>query len=214
MIHLSNTLIYLALFKKKKKGEIYLGPAFSWNFTGIPQLTFDISPTHTNPIPYVEWAHTYNDGVWQYGGSSDGKRSACNAGEPGLIPELGRSPREGNGYPLPYSCLKNSMDRRARWATGHRITKSQTRLSDWHLATQAPLGKAEREKSTSCLRNLEACSAAGGDQPETEVQELSVSQLPLRCQISTCLLFIAPGFSSYLEKHKIFDWPRDSFTYF
>ena len=43
---------------------------------------------------------------------SDGKEYACNVGDPGLIPGLGRSPEEGNGYPLQYSCLKNSMDRR------------------------------------------------------------------------------------------------------
>ena len=44
---------------------------------------------------------------------SDGKESACNAGDPGLIPGSGRSPGEGNGYPLQYFCLENSMDRRA-----------------------------------------------------------------------------------------------------
>ena len=43
--------------------------------------------------------------------SSDGKESACNAGDPGSIPGSGRSPGEGNGYPLLYSCLENSMDR-------------------------------------------------------------------------------------------------------
>ena len=43
-------------------------------------------------------------------GGSDGKASACNAGDPGSIPGLGRSPGEGNGNPLQYSCLENSMD--------------------------------------------------------------------------------------------------------
>ena len=46
-------------------------------------------------------------------GGSDCKVSACNAGDPGLIPGLGRSPGEGNGNPLQYSCLENSMDRGA-----------------------------------------------------------------------------------------------------
>ena len=50
------------------------------------------------------------------GGSCD-KESACNAGEPGLIPGSGRSPGEGNGYPLQYSCLENSIDQRLRQAT-------------------------------------------------------------------------------------------------
>ena len=49
-------------------------------------------------------------------------------GDLGLIPGLRRSPGEGNGYPLQYSCLKNPMDRRAWWATVHRIAKSWTRL--------------------------------------------------------------------------------------
>ena len=46
-------------------------------------------------------------------GNSGGKESACNMGDLGSIPGSGRSPGEGNGYPLQYSCLENSMDRRA-----------------------------------------------------------------------------------------------------
>ena len=54
-------------------------------------------------------------------GGAGGKESACNAGDLGLglIPGLGRSPGEGNGYPLQYSCLENSMDRGAWQATAH-----------------------------------------------------------------------------------------------
>ena len=63
-------------------------------------------------------------------GGSDGKESACNVGAPGLIPELGRSPEEGNGNLLQYSCLENSMDRGAWQAIVHSIAKSQTRLSN------------------------------------------------------------------------------------
>ena len=57
-------------------------------------------------------------------GGSDGKESACNAGDQGLIPRLGRSSEEGSGYPLQYSCLENSMDRGAWWAIVSGITKS------------------------------------------------------------------------------------------
>ena len=46
-------------------------------------------------------------------GGSDGKESACNAGDPGSILGSGRSPGEGNGYPLQYSCLKNPTSREA-----------------------------------------------------------------------------------------------------
>ena len=63
-------------------------------------------------------------------GGSDGKESACNAGDPGSIPGSGISPGEGNGYPLHYSCQENSMDRGAWWATVHRITKRQAQLSN------------------------------------------------------------------------------------
>ena len=55
-----------------------------------------------------------------------GKERACNAGHPGSIPGLGRSPGEGNGNPLQYSCLENPMDRGAWWATVHGVTKSWT----------------------------------------------------------------------------------------
>ena len=51
---------------------------------------------------------------------------ACNARDPGLIPGLGRSPGEGNGFPFQYSCLENSMDRGAWEATAHGVAKSQT----------------------------------------------------------------------------------------
>ena len=64
-------------------------------------------------------------------GGSDGKASARNAGDPGSIPGLGRSPGEGNGNPLQYSCLENSMDGGAWWATVHGVAKSRTFLSDF-----------------------------------------------------------------------------------
>ena len=61
---------------------------------------------------------------------------ALNVGDPGSIPGTGRSPGEGNGYPLHYSCLENSMDRRA-WGGGvhivHGVTNSWTWLSDFDI---------------------------------------------------------------------------------
>ena len=73
--------------------------------------------------------------LWDFPGGSDGKESACNAGDLGSISGSGRSPGEGNGYPLHYSCLENSMDRGAWRATVYEITKSQTRLNNWHFHT-------------------------------------------------------------------------------
>ena len=61
-------------------------------------------------------------------GGSAGKESACNAGDPGSIPGLGRSPGEGVGCPLQYSSLENSMD-----CIVHGVTKSWTQLSAFHF---------------------------------------------------------------------------------
>ena len=63
-------------------------------------------------------------------GGSDSKGSTHNVGDPGSIPAWGRSPGEGNGYPLQYPCLENPMDRGAWWATVDGISKSQKRLSN------------------------------------------------------------------------------------
>ena len=59
-------------------------------------------------------------------GGSDSKESTCSVGDPGSIPGWGRSPGEGNGHPLQYSCLENSMDRGAWRAIVHGVTKRQT----------------------------------------------------------------------------------------
>ena len=61
---------------------------------------------------------------------SDDQESACNAGDPSSIPGSGKSPGEGNGNPLQYSCLENCMDRGAWQATAHGVAKSRTRLRD------------------------------------------------------------------------------------
>ena len=64
---------------------------------------------------------------------SDSKESACNAGDPGSVPRWGRSPGEGQGNPLQYSCLENLKDRGTWWATVHGVAKNQTQLSDEHF---------------------------------------------------------------------------------
>ena len=68
---------------------------------------------------------------WGFPGGSDGKASACNAGDPGLTPGSGRSLGEGNGTLLQYSRLENPMDGGARQATVRGVPKSRTRLSDF-----------------------------------------------------------------------------------
>ena len=66
---------------------------------------------------------------------SDGKESACNAGDLGSIPGAGRSPGERNGYSLQCSCLENPMDRGTWWATVHGVAKSQTWLKRLSMHT-------------------------------------------------------------------------------
>ena len=86
----------------------------------------------TCPVPYRGPGRHEEGGKWLgieilgFAGGSDSKESAWNAGDLGSISGLGISLGEGNGYPLQYSCLENSMDRGAWWATVHRDSRVQT----------------------------------------------------------------------------------------
>ena len=71
--------------------------------------------------------------LWGFPGGSDGKESACKAGEPGSIPRLGRSPEEGHGNSLQYSYLENPIDREAWQAIVHGVIQSWTQLSNYHF---------------------------------------------------------------------------------
>ena len=71
-----------------------------------------------------------------FSGGTDGKESACNAGDLGLFSGSRRSPGEGHGNPLQYSCLGNPMNRGAWWATVHGVAKSRARLSDQDSLSQ------------------------------------------------------------------------------
>ena len=96
---------------------------------------------------------------WGFPGGSDTKGSACNAGDLGLIPGSGRSPGEGNGNPLQYSCLENPMDRGAWWATD---TTHLDCAPPWICAPSRlscfPLGPKEPPTSPSQLSGLSAPS--------------------------------------------------------
>ena len=79
------------------------------------------------PIKWQKgWSINFAPIISQEGfpGGSEGKASARNVGNLGSIPESGRSPGEGNGNQLQYSCLENSMDREAEWAKVHGLTES------------------------------------------------------------------------------------------
>ena len=78
---------------------------------------------------------THSSILWGFPDNSAGKESACNAGDMGSIPGVGRSRGEGQGYPLQYSGLENSMD-----CIVHGVTRSQTRLSGFHVHLEAQEG--------------------------------------------------------------------------
>ena len=95
--------------------------------TGASSQQVSSSVLRTIPEPCSGESGSYM-GFFSCG--SDGKESACNAGDPSSIPGSGRSPGEGNGYPLQYSCLENAMDRGTWRATVWAVIKSQTWLSN------------------------------------------------------------------------------------
>ena len=108
----------------------------------IPGSGRSLGEGNGNPLQYSCLGNPMSRGAWwatvhgvakesDASGDSVGKAPACNAGDLGSIPGLGRSPGEENGNPLQYSCLENFMDRGAWWATVQGVAKSRTRLSDF-----------------------------------------------------------------------------------
>ena len=85
-------------------------------------------PSKPKPMAFIQ----------DFPGGSDGKVSAYNAGDPGLIPGSGRSPGKGNGNPLQYSCLGSLMDRGAWWATVHGVTKESDTTEHAHTPVTRP----------------------------------------------------------------------------
>ena len=99
-------------------------------------------------------------------GGSDGKAPACSMGDPGSIPGSGRSPGEGNGNPLQYSCLENSMDGGAWWATVHGVAKSRTRLSDFTSLRLNPISVSSEEDGKGDLTHTEEAMGRQGQRLE------------------------------------------------
>ena len=110
-------------------------------------------------------------------GDSDGKESACKAGDMGLIPGLGRSPRGGNGNQLQYSCLGNPMGRGAWWATVYRVTKESDMTSQLN-------NKSERGKQIPYI-NTQYCIYMGSGKILLTNLFARLKQRH-RCQEQTC----------------------------
>ena len=117
------------------------------------QLNYTLKIGHFNHFMLYILPQFFKIGLWQrcqisclrnrnvfkrsqdwFSGGSDGKESACNAGDPCSIPGLGSFPGEGNGNPLQYPCLENLMEGGVWQATIHRVAKSQTGLSHFTFA--------------------------------------------------------------------------------
>ena len=120
---LGKTLLVFALLHSVFQGQI------PYNIQYLSLSVWLISLSIICPRPM----HTLQKALFHYSlwlnniplpSGSNGKISTCNTGDRGLIPESGRSPGEGNGNPLQYSCLENSMNRGTWWATVHGVTKS------------------------------------------------------------------------------------------
>ena len=95
---------------------------------------------------------------WGFLGGSDSREFAGSAGDLGSIPGLGRCPGEGNGYPLQYSCLENSMDREAWWDTAHNslsffsyFVNLQQKYSQWEVTFKKKTTKKPEDiEGTTC----------------------------------------------------------------
>ena len=93
-------------------GNYFIGPSYFFVSVIISHSIFDFTKLTANTLEK------------DFPGGSDGKESAYNAGHPGLIPGLGRSPGEGNGHPIHHSCLENPMDTGAWGVTVHEVTEA------------------------------------------------------------------------------------------
>ena len=106
----------------------FLGSLPGFPPTSLPASSHVHVPVLLSPRPLVFHSPSCCKG---FPGGSAGKASTCNAGDLGSIPGSGRSPGEGNGNTLQYSCLEKPMDGGACWATVHGVAKSWTQLRDF-----------------------------------------------------------------------------------
>ena len=117
-------------FSKKKTFKYYLNIRASL----IAQLVNSLPATQETPVRFLGWEDPWRREslrtpvFLEFPCGSVSKESACNVGNLGSIPGLGRSPGEGKGYPLQYSGLENSMD-----SVVHGVAKSRIQLSDFHF---------------------------------------------------------------------------------
>ena len=132
-------LILLLLFKQSMTSKSFEKSNSAQRLTIEKSILFfsptpspsPCSPEALSPVLYLPLSKLPPKSPRGFHGGSGGKEPACNTGDLGLIPGLGRTPGEGNGYTRQYSGLENSMD-----CTVHRVAKSWTPLRDFHFHFQ------------------------------------------------------------------------------
>ena len=130
--HLSSkaSVLQHSAFFMVQLSHLYMTPGKTitltrWNFVGkVKSLFFNMLSRFV--IGFLPRSRHLLISCLQFLGGSDSKASACNSRDLGLIPGSGRSPGEGNGNPLQYSCLENSMNGGTWWATVYGVVKSGT----------------------------------------------------------------------------------------
>ena len=131
---LSSSQLYLCRNRTRCLKKSWKSQLFMQNFQVFKNLNIgQAKPIWEPPVhgqSQARFLRQVCDTARGFPGGSDGKESACNAGDLGSIHGSGRSPGEGNGNPFQYSCLGNPIDRGAWWATVHGVAKSWTRLSN------------------------------------------------------------------------------------
>ena len=144
-----------------------------------------LCPHHLAVTFFKIFIYLASSGFQGFPGGLDGKESAWNGRDPGLIPGLGKSDGEGNGYPLQYSCLENSMDRGAWRAIVHGVSKSQTD----YLLEEAQISSIIVVYLLSCLPSTVRMATA------REVKLLTVAKCLLTNRIVTSVFSHFVSFS-------------------
>ena len=153
--------------------------------------------TGSSQAVWHSWANTSNIAAkgWREDlGTPDkslSKESASKAGDPGSISGSGRSPGEGNGYPLQYSCLQNSMDRGARWTTVHTVGPD---WSNYHFHFQKHCISSLRERTAEHSKIVILLKAANWPYRYIYIYYQSVRSVAQSCSTLRPLDYSIPGF--------------------
>ena len=157
-------------------------------------------------LPFLDPRLTWKPCVLDFPGGSDGKASAYNVADLGSIPVSGRSPGEGNGNPLQYSCLENPMDGGAWQATVHGISKSWTRLSDltftfflvfWASQCLA-LGSASKQSQTEASRPV-FCLITDLRGKKFRTMGVKGNDKKKKSQFKKCLIKLSTDFKTFMR---------------